>query len=162
MVSTGVCASELFRSSQPIRVFASSCLCWLGAEETLLEEIKRAAHVNLANGSADWGEIGHAGWNGWWNCTVKIGNTKNINVAAVGSAGGTNRWGRLTPESGSWRSNRAGDEAAEDEKGGEWGSHIVGFVGWIGSVWSWLFVKCVDVACWWGWDNSWGEFVIFL
>lgn len=48
---------------------------------------------------------------------VKVGNTKNINVAALGGARRADR--QLTVVEHGWESEGAGDEAAEGEDGGE-------------------------------------------
>jgi hypothetical protein len=52
----------------------------------------------------------------------------------------------LTSQAGSWCSHRAGNEAAEED-GDERGLHVDDFVVWVGSVWSRLLVKYVDVVC---------------
>lgn len=93
----------------------SNDLRWLGAEETLLEKVESAAHVNLANIGADFSEISYAGGNWRWDCTVKVCNTENVDITAVGSARSANCRCGLTSQAGSWCGYRAGDEAAEED-----------------------------------------------
>jgi len=59
-----------------------SHLHWLAAEDTLLQDWEDAAHVNLANVSADGVEVGDVGWGCRWGNAIKVRNTKNIDVAA--------------------------------------------------------------------------------
>jgi len=86
------------------------------ADKSLIENRKETAHIDLSNSSTDVGKVGNRSRDRRRILAVKVGNAKDVNIAALWSAGGAER--RLAFEvSGGSRGD--GEETTEDQEGDE-------------------------------------------
>jgi hypothetical protein len=93
---------------------SSSAVGWGSADKTLAEKVKGTAHINLSDSSADRDKVCKIGGSGWGGLAIKVRDTKDVDVAAVGGTGATSEY--LALLEGGWHSYGSSEEGESGDE----------------------------------------------